>query len=45
MSMLKFVFGKLWNGVEELDLVQPQVVLQYTYGIVTLYFLGGNLLV
>lgn len=43
--MLKFVSGKLWNGVEELDLVQPQVELQYTYGIVTLYFLGGNLLV
>ena len=34
--MLKFVFGKLWNGVEELDFVQPQVELPYTYGIVTL---------
>ena len=29
--MLKFVFDKLWNGVEELDFVQPQVELQYTY--------------
>lgn len=45
MSMLKFVFGKLWNSVEELDFVQPQVELPYTYVIVTLYFLGRNLLV
>lgn len=45
MSMLKFVFGKLCNCVEELDFVQPQVELPYTYGIVTLYFLGRNLLV